>query len=264
MAFVELEVADRIATVTMNRPEKLNSWTPPMFDELRDTIADLDARDDVSVIILTGAGRAFAAGADLSGFEAMYANGVDVPGLSQFAAAGRNMKFVLDMLERMPTVVIAAIDGVCAGGGLEVALACDIRYAGPGAKLGLPELKSGLIPAGTGTVRLTKLIGPDRTRELVYTADMIDGPRAAEIGLVTRYVEPSALDHAREVAGRIRDQAPLAVAMAKTIITNAEDAPTRSAFAYEDLAETLLIQTEDHEEGIKAFQEKRRPNFKGR
>jgi enoyl-CoA hydratase len=254
---VKLEVKEGIATITMNRPEAMNALNEKVLRELKEIFAQV--RDDprVRVVILTGEGPAFVAGADIRAM--MVKNLVEIRAFTQFGQG------VLKDIERLDKPVIAAINGFALGGGLELALACDIRLASTDARMGFPEVGLGIFPGLGGTQRTTRLIGKGRACELIMTGDPISAEEAARIGLVNRAVPPLQLmAEARRMATRIARQGPIAVGRAKAAINQALQVGLDRGLDFELEAVTLTFGTEDQQEGMTAFVERRRPEFKGR
>jgi enoyl-CoA hydratase/3-hydroxyacyl-CoA dehydrogenase len=253
---VKLEVASGIATITMNRPEAMNALNGKVLRELKETIAQVRDDPNVRVVIITGEGPAFVAGADI---RAMMTMGlVDIREFIHFGQA------VLSDIEKLEKPVVAAINGFALGGGLELALACDIRLASTEAQMGFPEVGLGIYPGFGGTQRATRLLGKGRASELVFTGDPINAEEAARIGLVNRAVPPRQLiAEARRLAARIASRGPVAVGRAKASINQALQTGLDAGFAFEAEGVTLTFGTEDKQEGMAAFVEKRRPEFKG-
>jgi len=245
------------AIITIDRPKALNALNADVLAQLREAARKAWADDEVKGVIVTGAGgKAFVAGADI----ATMANLPPSKGL-EFAELGLN---TLQILEDMPKPVIAAINGFALGGGMELALACDMIYATPKSKLGQPEVKLGIIPGFGGTQRLSRLVGRNRAKEIIYTGDMIDAARAREYGLVQEVVEEERLlDFCKEVIGKIAAVGPIAVAQAKRAINKGSDLALDAGLAVEKLAFMSLFNTHDQKEGMAAFLEKRKPQFKG-
>jgi enoyl-CoA hydratase/3-hydroxyacyl-CoA dehydrogenase len=253
---VKLEVKDSIATITMNRPEAMNALNEKVMRELKEAIAQV--RDDATVraVILTGEGPAFVAGADIRAM--MTKNLVEI---REFTGFGHG---VLKDIEQLEKPVIAAINGFALGGGLELALACDIRLASTEVRLGFPEVGLGIFPGQGGTQRTTRLIGKARACELIFTGDPIGAEEAARIGLVNRSLPPQQLmAEARRLAERIARQGPIAVGRAKAAINQALQTDLEAGLAFELEAVTLTFGTEDQKEGMTAFVERRRPDFRG-
>jgi enoyl-CoA hydratase len=254
---ITVEQADGIATVTLNRPDKLNALNELLLVELRGAVLSLTQEKDVRVLILTGAGKAFAAGADITAMSDMAP-----PRAKTFADAGHA---VADALESAPFPSIAAVNGFALGGGCELAMACDFIHASEKAKFGQPEVGLGVIPGFGGTQRLARRVGLGRARELCYTGDVIGAEEAHRIGLVNAVYPPEELMPAvREIAKKIASKGPLAIAQCKRVIGRGADMPLERANELEVQAFALLFGTEDQREGMKAFVEKRAAVFKGR
>jgi enoyl-CoA hydratase len=255
---VTVEIDRGIATLTMNRPDKLNALNRALIAELDETLRRLAADESVRGLILTGAGeKAFVAGADIAELSQMGSlDGIEVSRQGQ-----RAFRF----LERMPKPSIAAINGFALGGGLELALACHLRTAASTARLGLPEVKLGIIPGYGGTVRLPRLVGRGRALELIFTGDMIDATEAHRIGLVNRVFEPDTLlDQTRTLLAKIIANGPVALAMAIESVDHAAGTHIDDALRLESDLFGLLAGTQDMTEGMQAFLEKRTPAFRGR
>jgi enoyl-CoA hydratase/3-hydroxyacyl-CoA dehydrogenase len=253
---VRLEVKDKMATITMNRPQAMNALNEKVLRELKETIAQVRDDPDVRVVIVTGEGPAFVAGADIPAM--MVKSLIEIREFTHFGHG------VLQDIERLEKPVIAAINGFALGGGLELALACDIRLASTDARLGFPEVGLGIFPGFGGTQRTTRLVGKGRACELIFTGDQIGAEEAADMGLVNRVVSPHQLmAETRRLATRIARQGPIAVGRAKTTINQALQAGLDAGLAYELEAVTQTFGTEDQNEGMKAFLERRRPDFKG-
>jgi enoyl-CoA hydratase/3-hydroxyacyl-CoA dehydrogenase len=253
---VRLAVEGGIATVTMNRPEAMNALNEKVLRELKEAIAE--ARDDpmVRVVIITGEGPAFVAGADIATMKAK--NLIEI---REFTGFGHG---VLNDIERLEKPVIAAINGFALGGGLELALACDIRLASTDARMGFPEVGLGIFPGMGGTQRTTRLIGKGQASELIFTGRQINADEAVNMGLVNRAVAPHQLmAETRRLAERIARQGPIAVGRAKTAINQALRSDLDSGLAFELEAVTQTFGTEDQDEGMTAFLERRKPEFKG-
>jgi enoyl-CoA hydratase/3-hydroxyacyl-CoA dehydrogenase len=254
---VKLDVRDGIATILMNRPEAMNALNEKVLGELKQVIAQL--RDDPAVraVIVTGEGAAFVAGADI---RAMLAK--DSAEVAEFIRFGQE---VLNDLEALPKPVIAAINGFALGGGLELALACDVRLASTECRMGFPEVGLGIFPGFGGTQRTPRLIGKGQACELIFTGDQIGAEEAVRIGLVNRAVQPQQLMvEARRLAERISRQGPLAVSRAKGAIIQTLQTGQDAGLEYERDVVASTFGTEDQKEGMKAFLEKRKPAFRGR
>lgn len=249
-------VADRIATITVNRPDKLNALNNRVIAELGQAIDAARADANVAGIILTGAGRAFVAGADISELESVTA-------VSAKALAQRGQD-VFRRFESSPKPTIAAVNGFALGGGCELAMACHVRIASESAKFGQPEVKLGLVPGYGGTQRLARLVGRGRALQLLMTGEMIDAQEAHRIGLANRVVPAGELlDAAKKMLEMMLANSPLAVAACIELVDRGYDIALQEALAYEATAFGLLAATDDKREGTRAFLEKRAPSFKG-
>ena len=256
--YLLVDTQERIAIVTINRPDKLNALNTATIDELHDTMQALEADDAVGCIVMTGAGeKAFVAGADISEL-----NGLDAEEAEKYARRGQA---VFRAIETMKTPVIAAVNGFALGGGCELALACHIRFAADTARFGLPEINLGLLPGYGGTQRLPRAIGLSNALYHILTADMIPAQRAYEMGLVTEVVESSKLaERASEAAGKISRQAPIAVRYIMEAVYNGIETDIDSGLNIEANKFGAICDTEDMKEGTSAFLEKRKPNFRGK
>jgi enoyl-CoA hydratase len=252
-----IERIDRIAIITINRPEKLNALNIRTRAELAQALDELRDDSEIRVVILTGAGeKAFVAGADISEFEGRTA-------IEQRAVMrSRN---IFTTAEEFPKPLIAMINGFCLGGGNELAMCCDLRIAGENARFGQPEINLGIIPGGGGTQRLTRLIGEGRSMQMILTGEMIDAREAWRIGLVNE-VHPTAelREKTLAIASRIASRSPVALAMAKAAVKGASRNTLRAGLDLEIDLFSLCFSSEDKDEGVRAFLEKRQPDFKGR
>lgn len=255
--FVRVSVEEPHATITVDRPEKRNAMDIPTRRELRDAVDQIRAVDGVRVVVLRGAGEgSFIAGGDLESFDRMDM----LDGQSYLAEHAGGL---YDAVADLPMPVVAAIDGPALGGGLEIALACDLRLASADAVFGLPEVGLGVIPAAGGTRRLPAIVGVGRAKDLIMTGRIIDAREALEMGLVTRVVEPAEFEDAvTETIEGLAAKAPLALKYAKEAIDLTHESPQTAAI--ERLAGTVLWGTADKEEGVRAFLEDREPSFEGR
>ena len=252
-----LTQSDNIATITLNRPEVLNSLNAEMFDDLERTFTQLAADPNIRAILLTGSGdRAFAAGADIRGLASTDA-------ISGLAVSQRGQE-VFSLIETCGKPVIAAINGVALGGGCELALACTLRIASETARLGLPEVKLGLIPGYGGTQRLTRLIGRGQALRLMLTAAIVPASEALTLGLVEEVV-PAAnlLTRARELATTIATLSPLGTAGVLESVNRTEGLTPAAGLAIEAEIFGRLCGTADKQEGLQAFLEKRQPTWHG-
>ena len=253
-----LAAEDGIATLTVNRPDKLNALNEQTIRELGQAIEEISGRDDVRGVILTGMGsKAFVAGADIAELAQMGpVDGIEVSRLGQRV-------FRAFELSRKP--VIAAVNGFALGGGCELALACHLRIASENARFGLPEVKLGIIPGYGGTLRLPRIVGKGRALELMLTAEMIDAAEAHRIGLVNRIVPQDQLqDEARKLLGTILRNGPIALGLAIECATRGMEMSVDDGLALESNLFGLLASTADMREGMNAFLEKRPANFTGK
>jgi enoyl-CoA hydratase len=249
---------DGLAIITVNRPDKLNALNAETVRRLDEVLREARGDDDVRAVIVTGSGeKAFVAGADIGELSTM--------GPIDGIRISRDGQDTFRLLERMPKPVIAAVNGFALGGGLELALACHMRVASSRAKFGLPEVKLGIIPGYGGTVRLPRLIGRGRATELMLTGDMIDADEAFRIGLVNRVEEPGNLmAAARELARRMTANGPIAIALALEAVDRGMSTTIDDALVLESNLFGLLASTEDMREGMSAFLEKRKAEFRNR
>src|SRR5262245_8816712 len=254
---IAVEKKGTTAVVRVNRAEKLNALNASIVSGLFDAFRELARDDEVRGIVLTGAGeKAFVAGADISELATM----TPISGIGVSRAGQDAFRFI----ETMRKPVIAAVNGFALGGGLELALACHIRIASENAKLGLPEVKLGIIPGYGGTVRLPRLVGRGRALELMLTGEMIDAAEAFRIGLVNRVVpQPELLATAEALVGKITTNGPVAVALAIEAVDHGYNSTTEDALRLESNLFGLLASTADMKEGMSAFLEKRKAAFRG-
>ena len=247
---------NQIATITLNRPEKLNAINMTMLAELEATLTELEQNNAIRVVIITGKNtRAFCAGADINAWSSLKP-------LDMWRQWIRDGHRVFGRLTRLPQPTIAALNGYTFGGGLELALAADIRLAAAGIKLGFPEAKVGTVPAWTGSQRLPLLIGPARAKQMIFSGVALEAGSAERWGLVNEVVPPEQLmTRAHELATEICANAPIAVQVAKQLIDGAMGEGT--PFALEALASGMVSFTEDGQEGAAAFRERRPPAFSG-
>lgn len=253
---VRYEVEGPMALITIDRADKHNAISLATLDELQDAVRRAAADDGVRVITITGAGeRAFASGSDLS----------EVLHRDLHKALEPIVQGLADQLERTPKPTIAAINGICMGGGLEVALGCDLRICSPHARFATPEGKLGIIPGGGATARLPRIVGRGWGMEMLLMGEPIDAERALAIGLVTRVVDAGELiDEARRMADHLAGFAPFVPRTMKAMVHFGMEASLAGALMLEKYAQGALVQTEDKHEGISAFLDKRPPEFKGR
>ncbi|RTZ96860.1 MAG: enoyl-CoA hydratase [Deltaproteobacteria bacterium] len=252
------EEQDGILLLSLNRPNMMNALNFPLLKALGQKIDEIRFDTDIRVVIITGVGdRAFSAGADLK--ERRTLTPVQV---KQFIYTLRD---VFGRIENLNKPVIAAVNGIALGGGTELALAADIRIAATTATLGLTETRLAIIPGGGGTQRLPRLVGKGKAKELIFTGARIGAEESLTIGLVNQVAEPDALlDQCRKMAATICEAGPLAIAQAKYAVNHGIETDLATGLAIESNAYWTLIPTEDRLEGLAAFQEKRKPVYKGK
>ena len=250
-----VDVKDKICTVKINNPEAMNALNSTILSELDAAFTEIAANEEVSVVVITGEGRAFVAGADISQMSTMNA--------TEGKAFGVQGSAVFRKIENLDKPVIAAINGFALGGGCELAMACDIRIASNKAKIGQPETGLGITPGFSGTQRLPRIVGLGKAKEIIYTAKPITADEAYRIGLVNSVVEPEALmDAAYAMAKQIAKNAPIALKYSKEAINKGMQTDIDSAISLENDLFALCFYTEDQKEGMKAFFEKRPAEWK--
>lgn len=250
------DVTERIATITINRPEVRNALDLKTVNELHSVIAEISNSEEIDVAILTGAGeKVFVSGADIRDLRER--NRLD-------ALKGINSR-LFKAVEDCVKPVVAAVNGFALGGGCEIALACDIRVCSENAKFGLPEVSLGIIPGAGGLYRLARIAGLGAAKELILTGEAIDAHRALQIGLVSRVVPlPELKNTALDLARKIQSRGPLAVRIAKRSLNLVSHMSTEAAMVMDEYSQGLLFESEDKMEGMSAFLEKRPPKFKGK
>ena len=257
MSLVLVEKADRIAWITLNRPEKLNALNDEVLRQLEEAFAALEHDAEVGVVVVTGAGeKAFVAGADIAELKSLDTAGARIQALRGQA--------VFQRIESMPKPVIAAVNGFALGGGCELALACHIRIASENAKFGLPEVSLGLIPGYGGTQRLARLVGKGVALDLILSGEMAPAADALRMGLVSRVVPQADLKGvAGKLAKTLLSRGPLALRSALSAVNEGLEMPQDQGLQYEAALFGLLAATQDMQEGTTAFLEKRPAQFKG-
>ena len=252
---IRVDRADAVAVLTVDRQDALNALDVATLTDLRDPLREVAEDDGVRVVILTGAGdKAFVAGADIK-----YMSGLDVEQAKAWGGLGHEAGH---LLETMPKPTIAAVNGFALGGGCELALACDIRYAGSGAKLGQPEVNLGIIPGWGGTQRLARVCGLGVAKELIFTGRVVDAEEALRIGLVNGVHDP-VLDKARETAALLASKSPIALRVMKELSNRALGGDHAANLEAEGDTFGELFSSDDAKEGMTAFVEKREPVFRG-
>lgn len=253
---VLIETRGPVALITINRPEVRNALDTETWRLLQQAFLDLEADAGINVILVTGAGdKAFVAGADLNSLKAR----------SSAATFNGETPKIVARIEKVTKPTIAVINGFALGGGLELAMACDIRIASRKAKLGQTEINVGILPGAGGTQRLTRLVGVAKAKELIFTGKIISADEAEKIGLVNLVVDPEALMEAGwAMANEIASKSQITVQVAKQVVSQGAETDLATGLMLEKLGQSFVFGTEDHLEGICAFLEKRSPNFKNR
>ena len=255
LSFIETSMEDKIGFITLNRPKQYNALNRQMIHEIVTAAEAFDRDPNVQVILLSGNGQAFSAGADID--EMAEEGAVEMELRNQFAD--------WDRLSLIKKPIIGAVKGYVLGGGFELALSCDLLIAGSDTRFSFPEVTLGVMPGAGGTQRLTKLVGKTKALEWILTAERIDAETALRYGIINRITEPeNVLEEARAMAGKIAVQAPLAVRLIKESVHKAVDYSLYEGMQYERKNFYLLFASEDQKEGMQAFAEKRKPNFIGR
>lgn len=246
-----------IATVTINRPKALNALNRETLEEMRCCFEGLAGNEEIRAVIITGGGeKSFVAGADIA-----FMHTLDVLSARKFALLGQK---VLSTIENLPQPVIAAVNGFALGGGCELALACDMRFASDNAKFGQPEVNLGVLPGFAGTQRLPRLIGKGLANELLFTGNIIDAAEACRIGLVNRVVtQDHLLPLCREIAEKIASRGPVAIRLCKEVVNSGMEIDLARACQYEADQFALCFASSEQKEGMSAFLEKRSPQFQG-
>ncbi|MFP4085260.1 MAG: enoyl-CoA hydratase/isomerase family protein [Desulfobacteraceae bacterium] len=247
-----------IARIVVNRPEKRNALNRATRLEMANALSDTEMDPSIKVLILSGAGgKAFISGSDL--YELSKFNALEMESFTSTLGQRFYTRF-----EQLHKPVIAMIDGLCLGGGLELALACDIRIASAASRFGAPEMFIGVMPGSGGTQRLARLVGYGKAKEMIFTGDIFDAEEAHQMGLVNHIYPRDKLEESvMDLAGRMTRNSALALKWAKASTNMTQETGLTVGLAYEALAEALLFTSKDREEGMRAFFEKRKPQFKG-
>ena len=256
------EVRDRIATLTLNRPERLNALGGTLREDLYDAVTRCAADPNVGVLVITGAGRGFCSGGDVKSMSERDQAGQALSANEQVAPL--RDRVILAMRD-CPKPVIAAVNGAAAGAGMNLALACDMRIASSAAKFSQAFVKRGLAPDWAGSYFLPRAVGVAKACELIFSGDTIDAAEALRLGIVNAVVAPEALmDETYKLARKIAAGPPIAIQLAKRAIYHNQEVDLRAALEFETFAQGVCKDTEDSKEGVKAFVEKRAPVFRGR
>lgn len=255
--YIKFETVEDVAVVMINKPEVLNALNTDVLLELKKVVADIKDDKKLKVLIISGEGKAFVAGADIEEMEGKTADEG-----KEFGKLGND---ILRSIETLEIPVIAAVNGFALGGGCELAMACDIRIASEKAKFGQPEVGLGITPGFGGTQRLARLVGTAKAKELIFTARIIKSQEAERIGLVNKVVKPEELeDAAMEMARQIASKGKIAVKYSKEAINKGLEVDIETAITIEENLFGLCFASEDQKEGMTAFLEKRNPNFKNK
>ncbi len=258
MANVLLEREGHVGIISINREDKMNSLDMDTFDELGKTIGEAAQDESIRVLIVTGKGRAFCSGLDLSVMDNIHnMNDEDFQLWLRHA-----QEKIFNFLEDMEKPTIAAVNGAAIGGGFELALACDIRIAAPTAKFSLPEVNFGLIPDLGGAQRLTRLTNPSVAKEMIYTGRIMDVDEAFALRVVNKIVDGASLmDEAKNFIG---NKAPIPLSLSNVMVNKSLDSNNRTGMVYAVQAQNICIKSEDHKEAVSAFKERREPNFQSK
>ncbi|MBU8878661.1 enoyl-CoA hydratase/isomerase family protein [Bacillus sp. FJAT-29790] len=253
--YIETSVKGQLGFITLDRPSVLNAINRPMVSEIVTVLEEFDKNENVRAIVLSGNGRAFAAGADIA--EMADENAVDFELRNQFKD--------WDRIAMIKKPIIGAVQGFALGGGFELALCCDLLFAAEDAEFGFPEVNLGVMPGAGGTQRLTKLVGRTKAMEWLFTGKRISGREALHFGIINRLIAKELLlEETIKMAESIARQAPLSIRLIKESVLKAVDTPINEGMQFERKNFYLLFSSEDQKEGMKAFQEKRKPHFKGK
>lgn len=253
--YIETSSSDKIGLIALNRPKVLNAINIPMVAEILSAMEDFDKDHSIRVIVLTGNGRAFAAGADIN--EMIEASSIDLELLNQFTD--------WDRLAVIKKPIIGAVHGFALGGGFELALCCDLLFASEDAEFGFPEVNLGVMPGAGGTQRLTKLVGKTKAMEWLFTGKRITATEALHFGIINQvFAKELVMEETMKFAKFVANQAPLAIRYIKESVLKAIDHSLYEGMQFERKNFSLLFSTEDQKEGMRAFVEKRRPKFVGK
>ncbi len=257
MNTVEVKKDNGIGWIFLNRPDRLNAINAEMIQDLWTSVRAYEEDSEVKVIVITGKGKAFCAGADISQFKELN------PATAwAFAKKGREL---MDYIERVSKPTIAMINGYALGGGLELAMACDFRIASEDAMLGLPEINLGIYPGFGGTQRLVRLVGKTKALEIMMTGDRITAQEAERIGLLNKVVPKEKLEEETvKFAQKLMEKSPLILSIMKSVVLYGNDSPLIDGLNMESLGWGFVFSTNDQKEGVNAFLEKRKPNFQGK
>ncbi|KKI91837.1 hypothetical protein WQ54_12770 [Bacillus sp. SA1-12] len=251
---LEVQKKNYVGWIILNRPDKYNAFNEEMMAEIKDALSYFKNDKDVKVVSFKGTGKTFASGADIA----------DLQKMTSLDALFPSMQPLYDLIYNYEKPTIAAIQGYAFGGGMELAAACDIRVATNNVKFGLPECKLGVMPGAGGTQRIVRLLGEAKVKELVFLGDVLDAHQAKQLGFVSEVVSQDELDETvLALAGKILERGSLALRVSKLAIQRSSDIPLEVGLLLENALQSFLFSTEDKQEGVAAFLEKRKPNFTG-
>lgn len=254
-----IEKSEGVATLTLNRPETHNAMNHAMFLDLKQAAEELKNDPEVRAVVITGAGTSFSSGLDLGSFQ----NLGDLTSL-QFYNVLKEFQSTFLAYEMMNKPILAAVNGLAFGGALEIALACDLRFASEDGTFGLLEIKFGIIPDLGACRRLARLVGTGYAKQLIFTGDTIDAAEAHRIGLMEHvYPKDQVLPETMKLARRLAEGPILAIAVSKQVVNRCWDSDPEAALEYEAIAQTLCLSSEDHKEAVRAFMEGRKPDYTG-
>ncbi len=256
---IKFEVEDRVAVITLNRPQIMNAINAQMFAELKMALETVKNDPEMRAVLFTGEGTVFSSGLDVAEFQRL-------PDLTTSGIKGlvRMLQDIFAEVENLEKPVLCAIQGLCFGAAMELCLTSDIRFAAEDAVFGLLEMKFGIIPDLGGIKKLTRLMGPGLTKELVFTGDTISAPEAYRVGMI-EHLTPvgEAKEQAMVLAKRLADGPTLAIGLAKKVTNRSLDSTVEECFELDQLAQTICVRSEDFKEAVNAFMQKRKPEFKG-
>lgn len=260
-AYIESTVAEKVATIRLNRPEKLNAFTDDMITTWVGLLEEYRSREDVNVIVITGTGRAFSTGGDVGKFSDYASN--TAAGIK--ARLSENVQRLAMKMQDIDKPVIAAVNGLATGGGVDIALMCDMRFAARSAKFAETYVKMGLIPGAGGAYYLPRIVGVAKALELFWSSESVDAAEALRIGLVNRVFDDDKLaEETQAFASKLARGAPLAMKLVKRILYRGLETDLRGALDLVASNMPVVRMSEDHQEAIAAFREKREPKFSGK
>ncbi|MBZ4655314.1 MAG: enoyl-CoA hydratase [Peptococcaceae bacterium] len=253
--YIKVEIEQGLGWIVLNRPEVFNAFNDEMMEEISQVLLQWEKDPDIKVVAFRGEGKAFASGRDIQSLQAMTIHDAYNP----------LMQKLYQQVYTFPKVTFAAVNGYALGGGLELAVSCDIRIATPRAKFALPECKLGVIPGAGGTQRLVRIIGEARVKELIFLGDMLKAEEAFQVGLVKEVVpEENLRERVKQLAQKVMEKAPISIQAAKMLVNHSHDVHLGMGLLLENITSSYVFATKDKEEGVQAFLEKRSPLFQGK